>query len=94
MQAVSQVIEGYKLGQIITLPKSLQESMVRITVVPVVPIVPIKQVKAPKLTRAMLKEKLKGSDIEAITGILKDAGDIDLKEMQAERRMKKYGCTD
>ena len=53
------------------------------------PITPTEQEKAPKLTRAMLKEKLKGSVVEEISGILKDAGDIDLKEMQAERRMKK-----
>ena len=94
MQTITQVIDGQVLGQVISLPKDLQNTTLKITIVPAVPIAPAKQEKSPKLTRAMLKEMLKGSDIEAITGILKDAGDIDLKEMQAERRMKKYGCTD
>ena len=85
MQAVSQVIEGYKLGQIITLPKSLQESMVRITVVPIAP------KKTQKVTRKTLQDSLKGSKTEALTGIAKTEEKIDLKEMQAERRMLKYG---
>ena len=91
MNTVSQIIDGHVLGQVISLPKALQESMVRITVVP---IADKEAKKTTKLTRAMLKEKLKGSLVEEISGVLKDAGDIDLKEMQAERRMKKYGCTD
>ena len=86
MEAVCQVVEGHVLGQVITLPKSFQETKVRITVVPVI------QKKTEKITRKMLREKLKGSDIEAITGILKDAGDINLNEMRAERRAKKYEC--
>ena len=94
MQTITQIVDGQVLGQVISLPKELQESKVRITIVPVTPIAPAQQDKAPKLTRAKLKEMLKGSDIEAITGILKDAGDIDLKEMQAERRALKYECPD
>jgi hypothetical protein len=46
------------------------------------------------MTRAMLQKKLKGSKTEALTGILKQAGDIDLKELQAERRALKYECSD
>ena len=58
MNSISQVVEGRVLGQVISLPKALQESMVRITVVPIAD----KNVKkTTKLTRAMLKEKLKGS---------------------------------
>ena len=94
MNSITQVVDGRILGQVISLPKALQNTKLKITVVPVAPIAPAEQDKAPKLTRAMLKEKLKGSIVEEISGVLKDAGDIDLKEMQAERRMKKYGCTD
>ena len=87
MNSISQVVEGRVLGQVITLPKSLQESMVRITIVPIAD----KEVKkTKKITRKMLQDSLKGSQVEAITGILKDAGNIDLKEMQAERRSLKY----
>ena len=81
MNTVIQIIDGHVLGQVISLPKALQETKVRITVVPVAPLVPAEQDKAPKLTRAMLKEKLKGSIVEEISGALKDAGDIDLKEI-------------
>ena len=91
MNSISQVVEGRVLGQVITLPKSLQESMVRITIVPIAD----KEVKkTKKITRKMLQDSLKGSQIEALTGILKDAKDIDLKEMQAERRALKYECPD
>ena len=91
MNSISQVVEGRVLGQVITLPKSLQESMVRITIVPIAD----KEVKkTKKVTRKMLQDSLKGSIVEEISGILKDAGNIDLKEMRAERREKKYGCTD
>ena len=88
MQAVSQIVEGHVLGQVISLPKALQNTKLKITIVPVSSVV---KDEPPKLTRAMLQESLKGSKIEALTGIAKTDDIIDLKEMQAERRMLKYG---
>jgi len=88
MQAVSQIVEGQVLGQVISLPEALKNTKLKITIVPVTPVV---QDKPPKMTRAMLQESLRGSKIEALTGIAKTDDIIDLKEMQTERRMLKYG---
>ena len=87
MEAISQVVEGRVLSQVLSLPKELQDSKLRITIAPVT----VTQNKPQKITRAILQEKLKGSKIEALTGIAKTDEIIDLKEMQAERRMLKYG---
>ena len=87
MQTISQVVEGHVLGQVISLPKELQDSKVRITIAPIAKSVP------KKTTRAMLRESLKGSHTEALTGVIKNAENIDLKKMQEERRSMKYECT-
>jgi hypothetical protein len=87
MQAISQVVEGHVLNQVISLPKALQETKVRITVVPIF------EKKAQKTTRAMLRKSLRGSSTEALTGVLKDISSIDLNEIQAERRSLKYERT-
>jgi hypothetical protein len=71
MQAISQVVDGHVLNQIITLPKPLQDSKVRIIVVP------IAQSTSQKTTRTLLRKSLKGSSTEALTGVLKNTPNID-----------------
>ena len=85
MQTITQVVDGHLLNQVISLPTTLLNSKVKVVVIP------IAEKKTPKLTRAKLRESLKGSKIEALTGIAKTDENIDLKEMQEERRMLKYG---
>ena len=84
MQTISQVVEGRVLGQVIALPKHLQDVKVRIT------IAPIAEKKTQLLTRSSLRSRLKDSHTAALTGVLKQAANVDFKELQAERRAKKY----
>jgi F0F1-type ATP synthase delta subunit len=71
MQVISQIVEGHVLNQVISLPKALQETKVKITVEPIF------ENKPKKTTREMLRKSLKGSNTEALTGVLKDISSID-----------------
>ena len=86
MHTVIQVVDGRVLGQVIALPKALQDVRVRITIAPIV------ETKTQQLTRSALCSRLKGSHTAALTGVLKQAANVDFKELQAERRAIKYEC--
>ena len=84
MHTIIQVVDGRVLGQVITLPKPLQDVKVRITIAPIV------ETKTQQLPRSVLRSRLKGSHTAALTGVLKQAANVDFKELQAERRATKY----
>ena len=87
MEAVHQIVEGKVLSRVIDLPKSLHEMLVEIT------ITPIKEKGKPLLSRSKLREQLRGSHTESISGVIKPQMKIDLEELRKERRTK-YERTD
>jgi len=82
MDTVHQIIESKQLSKVIKLPKSLQNTLVEITIKPAA-----KKEKA-ILTRSKLRAKLSGSHTELLSGILQPKMDINLDEIRDERRSK------
>ena len=87
METLHQVIEGRTLSKVITLPKSLQDALLEITVTPIIQKEPL------QLTRSKLKSFLQGSHTEALSGALQVQSDMLLEESRAERRIR-YECFD
>ena len=82
METVSQIVDGQLLSQVISLPKTLQNILVEVTVKPAA-----QNTKQPILTRNALRKKLQGSHTESLSGILPSVS-VSLDELRAERRMK------
>jgi len=79
MEAIHQIVEGKVLSRVIDLPKSLHEKFVEITVKP------INEKGKPLFSRNKLREQLRGSHTEALSGILKPQTEIDVDELQKEK---------
>ena len=82
METVNQIVDGRLLSKVISLPESLQNILVEVTVKPA-----DQNEIQPNLTRNMLRKSLQGSHTKSLLGILPSA-DLSLKELQAERRAK------
>jgi hypothetical protein len=81
METVRQVVDGRVLGKVMTLPKPMQNIFVEVVVTP------LEKPTKPKMTRAQLQAKLKGSHTEALFGVLQNDSTT-LKDYRAERRAK------
>ena len=82
MESVSQIVDGRLLSQVITLPKTLQNILVEVTVKPA-----SQNTKQPILTRNTLRKQLQGSHTESLSSVLPSIS-LSLDELRAERRMK------
>ena len=90
MEKIQQIVKGNVLNKVIAIPKSMQNMLVEITVVPVKQAT--KQPKA-RITRDGLRARLNGSHTEYLIGALQFHKEISLEELRAERRSK-YERTD
>ncbi|MCL2321569.1 MAG: hypothetical protein FWC47_05605 [Oscillospiraceae bacterium] len=82
METVSQIVDGRLLSQVISLPKTLQNILVEVTVRPAT-----QNPKQPILTRSTLRKQLQGSHTESLSGVLASVS-LSLDELRMERRMK------
>jgi len=64
MEAVHQIVEGKILSRVIDLPKSLHGMLVEITVKP------ISEQRTPLFSRGKLREQLRGSHTESLSGVI------------------------
>ena len=82
METVSQIVDGRLLSQVISLPKTLQNILVEVTVRPAA-----QSLRQPILTRNTLRKQLQGSHTESLSGVLASVS-LSLDELRMERRMK------
>ena len=82
METVSQIVDGRLLSQVISLPKTLQNILVEVTVKPA-----SQNTKQLNLTRNALRKQLRGSHTESLSGVLPSVSSS-LDEIRTERRMK------
>ena len=82
MEAVHQIMKGKVLSQIIDLPKSLHETLVEITVKPV------GETRKSLFSKSKLREQLRGSHTESLSGIIQLQDEMDVDAMRKERRAK------
>ena len=82
MESIQQIVDGKTLSQIIPLPESLRSILVKITVTPAA------EKSKPALTRTELRNQLRGSHTESLSGVLQSQPDMTLEELRAERRTK------
>ena len=80
MEIVSQIVDGRLLSQVISLPKTLQNILVEVTVKPAA-----QNTKQPVLTRNTLRTQLQGSHTESLSGALSSVS-LSLDELRMERR--------
>ena len=82
MEAVHQIIDGKILSRVIDLPKSLHGMLVEITVKP------INEQRKPLFSRSNLREQLRGSHTESLSGIINPQNEVNVDELRKERRAK------
>ena len=87
METIRKIVDGKVLNQVISLPITMQNTLVEIIVIPVENRTNI------ALKRSELQARLRGSHTESLSGALPSNAEMTVAEMRRERRMK-YECAD
>jgi len=90
MTAVREIVDSSSLANIFDLPPALMNRKVEVIVFPAEE---EKTEKLPQFTRAQIKEWSQSPKVQAIVGVLKDAGlppDITMKDIRQMRLREKY----
>jgi len=82
METIRKIVDGNVLNQVITLPVTMQNTLVEIIVMPV------ENSTSTTLKRSELKAKLRGSHTESLSGTLPSNSEMTVAELHRERRIK------
>ena len=90
MTAIREIVDSSSLANIVKLPPAFTNRKVELIVFPVEETAK----EMPKFTKAQIEEAAKSPKVQAIVGVLKDAGlppDTTIKDIRQMRLEEKYG---